>query len=234
MTTPHPEHVATSATMPPDRPTFLIRLGVMLPCSEQDVKEAYLAKAKHAHPDVGGDHEQFLELQTDYERALEYCKFHSGRARWLSEGVERYIEQQAVIVEVEQRGGRVTLEHLDWLKQEVGEDFAQVLDTIAGIRFAGSKTGDGDIEYLLSRRDLLDTLHWLDFSRSSITTRGLLKLAAFTNLRKIDLRGTQVGNAGLKLVKSLPKLEWVGLSGSRVNWFGRFRLRRSHPELQVG
>jgi hypothetical protein len=227
-------HTADVATAGVGRPDFLVRLGIMLPCNEQDVKEAYLAKAKHAHPDAGGDHEQFVALQTDFERALEYCKFHSGRSRWLAESVERYIEQQQVVAEIEERGGRVTLEHLDWLKNEVGEDFAQVLDTISGIRFAGPKVDDSAIDFLLSRRQVLPTLHWLDLSRSAVTNNGLLKLAAFPNLRKIDLRGTRIGNAGLQLVPLLAKLEWVGLSGTAVNWFGRFRVRRRRPELQIG
>jgi len=205
----------------------------MLPCSAQDVKEAYLAKAKRAHPDAGGNHDKFVELQTDYERAVEYCKFHSGRRRWLADGVERYIAQQQIISEVERRGGRVTLAHLDWLKREVGEDFAQVLDTIAGIRFSGPDRGDAEIEFLISRRFDLDTLEWLDFSRSTVSNQGLQRLATFPNLRKIDLRGTRVGNASVKLAKSLPKLEWLGLSGTSVNWLGRFRLRRLRPELQI-
>lgn len=216
------------------RPDFLVRLGVMLPCSEEDVKQAYLAKAKVMHPDVGGDHERFVELQTDYERAVHYCKFHSGRSRWLAESIERYVAQQQVIDDIQKRGGRVTLDHLDWLKREIGEDFAQVLDTIAGIRLTGKKFGDADLDFLLARRPLLDTLHWLDLSRSHVTDGGLLRLAAFSGLRKIDLRETAIGNAGLALVKSLPNLEWLGLTGSRVNWFGRFRLRRWAAELQIG
>jgi len=62
----------------------------------------------------------------------------------------------------------------------------------------------------------------------------LLRLATFSNLRKIDLRGTRIGNAGLKLAKSLPKLEWLGLSDTDANWLGRFRLKRWRPELQIG
>ncbi|HVU87504.1 MAG TPA: hypothetical protein VHD36_09290 [Pirellulales bacterium] len=216
------------------RPDFLIRLGIMLPCSEQDVKEAYLAKVKHAHPDAGGNQEDFVALQTDFERALEYSKFHSGRSRWLADSIERYIQQQQVVAELEEHGARVTLEHIEWLKREVGEDFAQVLDTIAGIRLSGPTVNDADIDYLLTQRSMLETLHWLDLSRSKITNQGVLKLAAFANLRKIDLRGTRVGTAVLTLVESLPKLEWIGLTGSGLGWFGRFRLRRRRPELQIG
>jgi hypothetical protein len=234
MVRPNPTHAVRPDSAPDSRPDFLVRLGVLLPASVEDVKEAYLAKAKQAHPDVGGNHNQFVELQTDYERAVEYCKFHSGRRRWLADGVERYIAQQQIIAEVEKRGGRVTLAHNDWLKREVGEDFAQVLDTISGIRFSGPDNGDADIDFLLSYRHQLDTLEWLDLGRSTVTNQGLLRLAAFSNLRKIDLRGTRIGNAGLKLARSLPKLEWLGLSDTTVNWLGRFRLKRWRPELQIG
>jgi hypothetical protein len=230
----NPAHAIRPAAHADNRPDFLVRLGIMLPVSVADVKEAYLAKAKLAHPDVGGDHEKFVELQTDYERAVEYCKFHSGRRRWLADSVERYIAQQQIIAEIEGRGGRATLAHNDWLKREVGEDFAQVLDTIAGIRFSSTSDGDADVDFLLGHREQLDTLQWLDLARSTVTDRGLLRLAAFPNLRKIDLRGTHIGNAGLKMAKSLPKLEWLGLSGTSVSWLGRLRLKRWRPELQIG
>ena len=109
-----------------------------------------------------------------------------------------------------------------------------MLDTIAGIRLSGPKVGDADIDYLLTLRPMLETLHWLDLSHSKVTSTGLSKLATFANLRKIDLRGTRVGGAVLSLVESLPKLEWLGLTDSGVGRFGRFRLRRRHPELQIG
>ena len=234
MTPPVRQHTTSRETTSDARPDFLVRLGVLLPASVEDVKEAYLAKAKQAHPDAGGNHEKFVELQTDYERTVEYCKFHAGRRRWLADGVERYVAQQHIIDEVERRGGRVTLAHNTWLKREVGEDFAQLLDTIAGIRFAGPTSGDEDINFLILHRHELDTLEWLDLARSNVSNQGLLRLAVFNNLKKIDLRGTSVGNAGLKLIKSLPKLEWIGLSGTSVNWLGRFRLTHWHPELQIG
>jgi hypothetical protein len=231
---PHPLP-AKDGPLPSDgRPDFLVRLGVMLPCSEQDVKQAYLAKAKVMHPDVGGDHERFLELQTDFERAVQYCKFHSGRSRWLAESIERYVEQQALVAEIAARGGRVTLEHLDWLKREIGEDFAQVLDTIGGVSFAGPRFGDAEIDFLLQRQKLLDTVHWVDLSRSAVTPEGVLRLAAFSRLRKIDLRGTPIGNRALRPLKELPNLEWLGLEGSRVNWFGRFLFSRARPDVQLG
>jgi hypothetical protein len=231
----HPPTAAVATSFPADgRPAFLVRLGLMLPCSEADVKQAYLAKAKVMHPDAGGDQAQFIDLQTDFDRAVEYCKFHSGRSRWLAESVERYVEQQQVTLDVEERGGRVTVEHLDWLKREIGEDFAQVLDTIVGVKFSGPKAGDADIDFLITRKEPLATMHWLDLSHSKVTNAGILKLAEFPNLRKIDLRGTKIGNSALRVLESLPKLEWLGISETAVSWLRRMRLRHGLPDLQIG
>src|SRR4051812_26801037 len=111
-----------------DRPDFLAVLGLMLPCTEEDVKQAYLAKAKIAHPDAGGDVAQFVALQSAFERALEYSRFHAGHRRWLASSMDRYVEQAAVINQIQQLGGKVEVEGIDWLEREVGLDFAQVME----------------------------------------------------------------------------------------------------------
>ena len=227
-----PQKAAPGAPLASDgRPDFLVQLGLLLPCSPEDVKQAYLAKAKLAHPDAGGNTQQFIELQTAYERALEFTRFHSGRSRWLADSVEQYIEQEQVVAEIQRRGGAVELEHSDWLKNEIGEDFAQVLDRVAGIRLNRPEIGNDDIDYLVSQKRILKSLNWVDLRRSRVTNEGLLKLAAFPTLRKIDLRGTAIGNKGLKLVWALERLEWLGLTETKVNWFGRWRLRRWRPEI---
>ena len=126
------------------------------------------------------------------------------------------------------------MEHLDWLKREIGEDFAQVLDTIAGVRFSGENAGDDDIDFLIERKDLLSTMNWVDLAHSQVTNAGILKLAAFPNLRKIDLRGTSIGNGALRVLDSLQKLEWLGISETRVGRLRQWRLRRGLPDLQIG
>jgi Leucine Rich repeat len=227
-----PQTPAPAAPLSSDgRPDFLVKLGLLLPCSPEDVKQAYLAKAKLAHPDAGGNAQQFIELQTAYERALEFTRFHAGRSRWLADSVERYIEQEQVVAEIQARGGAVELEHTDWLKNEIGEDFAQMLDTVAGVRFNGPEVGDETIDFLVSRKRCLRSLYWIDLRRSRVTDDGLLKLAAFPTLRKLDLRGTRIGNKGLKLVWALERLDWLGLAETKVNWFGRWRLRRWRPQI---
>jgi len=59
------------------RPVCLKTLGLMLPCTEEDVMEAYRELAKEKHPDRGGDLDQFLKLQRHYEQALKLVREES-------------------------------------------------------------------------------------------------------------------------------------------------------------
>ena len=58
----------------PVTPACLQALGLSMPCSPKDVKEAYRQKAKQTHPDGGGCAEAFLALQLCYEEALEFIE----------------------------------------------------------------------------------------------------------------------------------------------------------------
>jgi hypothetical protein len=48
-------------------------LRVSWPCTQGEVKAAYRRLVRRAHPDGGGDHDQFLRLQEAYEQALRLC-----------------------------------------------------------------------------------------------------------------------------------------------------------------
>jgi hypothetical protein len=52
------------------RPACLRTFGLELPCTEEEVLAAYRELAKTAHPDRGGDLQQFLQLQKHFEQAL--------------------------------------------------------------------------------------------------------------------------------------------------------------------
>ncbi len=54
-------------------PTCLRMLNLSWPCTMTDVQEAYRRLVKDAHPDAGGSHDKFLELQAAYEQALRMC-----------------------------------------------------------------------------------------------------------------------------------------------------------------
>ena len=49
-------------------------LHLKWPCTVSEVQEAYRRLVKSAHPDGGGSHDQFIELQTAYEQALRLCR----------------------------------------------------------------------------------------------------------------------------------------------------------------
>jgi hypothetical protein len=45
---------------------YLLRLGLTFPCTLDDVRTAYHNRAKLMHPDVGGNHDDFIELNRNY------------------------------------------------------------------------------------------------------------------------------------------------------------------------
>lgn len=53
-------------------------LGVDPPFGTHQVREAYRARSKSAHPDAGGTHGEFVRLRAAYEEALDYCRFQGA------------------------------------------------------------------------------------------------------------------------------------------------------------
>jgi hypothetical protein len=217
----------------PDRPEFMVTLGLLPPYTVEDVRRAYHAKARTAHPDAGGSAEEFIRLEQAFERALEYAKFHSGRIRWLSAQVERYARQDKVIAEVRRRGGEVEIEPIDWMKRTIGEDWAQVMDRLVGIRLRGHAGGDEVLKYLGEQAHALEFLRGLDVSGSHISDQGLSHLWPLQSLRRLDLSDTPITRHGLQVLRGLRQLRWLNLAGTAVGCWGRWRLRRTFPKLQV-
>ena len=104
--------MATDQPSPRDEETLeiLAVLGLRPPVTVDDVKQAYLEKAKTAHPDRGGDPQAFIRLHEAFEQATEYARFKAGRMQWLSGWVEQYAEQQELIQEVQTLGGQCEVE----------------------------------------------------------------------------------------------------------------------------
>ncbi len=61
----------------PQTPRAIAALGLRLPCTEADLKQAYRQRVKQMHPDHGGDQQRFLRLQADFEEALAYLARHA-------------------------------------------------------------------------------------------------------------------------------------------------------------
>jgi hypothetical protein len=230
---PPADATATSPSAPDGRPEFIARLGLLLPCTPEDVESAYRDRAKQAHPDAGGSAAEFTQLQADYEAALEYARYHAGRRGWLAANVERYRATQEVITEIERLGGSVESARPDWIAREIGEDFAQLLDTITGVRLSGPSVGTAQIEFLASKREVLANLRRLDLSDSRIDDLSVKRLAVFALLHELDLSGTNVGDQTAVALAEMPQLRRVSLDGTLVSRPARWRLRRRRPHLEL-
>ena len=114
-----------------DRPDFMSALGLLPPYTPEDVRQAYKVKAREAHPDAGGSVDDFKGLREAYERAIEYLEFRGSKREWLAAHVERYAAEQQLITEVEDLGGIVEVEKLQWRRESFG-DFAQIAERIVG------------------------------------------------------------------------------------------------------
>jgi len=230
---PDPTPAASGARPAEARPDFLVTLGLIPPCTVEDVKQAFLAKVKTAHPDVGGDADSFRKLQEAYERATEWAKFRASRIAWLSTWVEKYVEQDSVVTEIQRRGAKVELEGVDWLRRSFGDDFSHVAEKVRAIQWHGPAVDDKAISWLSDHRTTLTSLKSLDLTRSAVTDAGVQHLAAFPALSELNLSETRVTAAGLVVLDRLPELEWLGLKGTSIGWIARMKLKVKYPKLEV-
>lgn len=59
-----------------ETPRSVMALGLMLPCTAEDLKRAYRQRVKQLHPDRGGDQRRFLILQAQFEEAMAFVAGH--------------------------------------------------------------------------------------------------------------------------------------------------------------
>jgi hypothetical protein len=213
---------------------FLSVLGLTQPVTVEDVKQAYLEKAKTAHPDRGGDKQEFVRLQQAFEQATEYAQFKAGRMQWLTRWVEQYAEQQQVIDEIKALGGIVEVKADDMVTKSIGPDFATVLDRVVKIRLAGAGVDDQMLLSITSRRRVLAGLRHLELIDTAVSSVGLQNLQAFESLQHLDLSGTQVSESVLEsLLADLPRLETLNLSRTGIGKWARAKLRFSRRDLKI-
>jgi len=212
----------------------MVVLGLLPPYSADDIRMAYRELAKQAHPDHGGSVDEFKKLQEAHDRALEYTKFHTRRREWLAGQVERYVDQQTVISVVRRVGGEVELEGIDWLKRSIGDDFATLTDRLRGIRARNLPDGDQFLHGLAAHRPALEFLLRLDLAGSQLSDIGLRSLSAMALLEHLDLSGSQISWDGVTTVlEELLNLRWLNIADTSINWWQRWRLRRSRPGVKI-
>ena len=137
-----------------DRPPFMVKLGLMPPYMAEDVEKAYLARIKDIRPDLGGDPQPFYDVQNAYMQAKEYVKFRGDRRGWIAKRMDEYLAVQEVIERLKSFGAEVETNALDWLEKSFG-DFAELTETVLGIRLHNAANGDEFIDYLVSQREQL-------------------------------------------------------------------------------
>ncbi|MGL4511697.1 MAG: hypothetical protein ACRCT8_01290 [Lacipirellulaceae bacterium] len=195
---------------------FLAKLGLSLPVTEADVKQAYFARARETHPDHGGSAAAFVEVQAAYQEALEYAKKRGKRMPWLGSQMAPYLATREAVELVERCGGRATVEQLDWLNDTVGEDFAHLADRLVAIDITNATFGDAELRALLEQSEGLQFLESLSLAGTRVTDDGAMRLAQLTSLKRIDLRDTQISAAMRRRLARQPGVERV--EGARGFW----------------
>ena len=216
-----------------DLPACLAVLGLLPPVTTEDVKQAYMARARVLHPDRGGDPQEFILLQKAFDEANDYVKFKAGKLEWLASRIDAYAQQQEVVTETIERGGEIEMEETDWLAKSFGEDFARVADRLVTVRLNGPAADDVFAILLGFRAESLKDLATLDLSGGSLTDEGLLQLKGLKAVRSLDLRGTRVGKLAAETPEWFEKLEFLGLPKGAVGLFGRLGMPR-RVRLEIG
>lgn len=209
---------------PDGRPDFMVLLGLAPPYALEDVKAAYLAKAKEMHPDKGGSATEFDKLQKAYEQAQHYLEFRSDRRGWIANQMQGYLKVQEVIEEIEAYGAVVTSDAIDWLKKSFG-DFAQLTENVIGIRLEGSDKGDEFIQFIVKHHEDLNHLATLELPKCKVSDQAVLQLDVFQQLRHLDLSGTPVTKDATWIVDAIMGLETLNLDRSGVGWWMKRKVR---------
>ena len=206
-----------------ERPPFMVTLGLMPPYMAEDIEKAYLARVKDIRPDLGGDPKPFYAVQTAYMQAKEYVKFRGDRRGWIAKRMEEYLGVQETIEGVKKFGGQVETNLMDWLQKSFG-DFAELTESILGIRLNESARGEEFIEYLVSQRDKLLELRQLDLAGCAISDASVRQLSVFRRLQDLNLNRTPITWEALHIVQWLPELEEVHVEETGLSWLTRRKL----------
>jgi hypothetical protein len=218
------KHRSGDAT--PERPEFAVTLGLLPPYAMDDVKRAYLAKVKDAHPDRGGERVAFDRIQQAYQQAGEYLKFRSDRRQWIAARMEEYLAVVELMGRLQTLGAEVDTVTLDWLERSFGE-FADLTESIIGVRLQGSGQVAELIDALVADHAILSGMKLLDLSDSPVTDAMAIQLRVFRGLTSLDLGRTQITDRALTLVDWLPGLRELNIGGTPVGWWARRRLQRT-------
>ena len=205
------------------RPDFMVVLGVAPPYVEADVKQAYFAKAKELHPDHGGNAHDFDALHKAFQQAQQYLEFRRDSRGWIAKQMDGYLHSRQVIEQLEKFGAKVETTMIDWLQRSFG-DFAELTDSIIGVRLDNSSRAEQMIDVMVANREALERLTRLELPGCQLSDESALRLAAFEQLHHLDLSGTQITKTSLELVDVLTALNTFEVANTNVGWWARRKL----------
>jgi hypothetical protein len=217
--------MSTTANNSPDRPQFAVTLGLLPPYTLEDVKRAYMDKVKDAHPDHGGDRHEFERIQTAFESAQEYLRFRSDRRKWIAARMDEYLAILALNERLHELGAEVETVMLDWVRRSFG-DFADLTESIVGIRFKDSTKVGELVEMLVREQACLAGLKRLDLSGCPVTDHIAWQLRPLKSLTELDLSRTSITWRALSLVDFLPALSSFNVAGAPVGFLSRLKLQQ--------
>lgn len=207
----------------PARPEFMAVLGLLPPYTAEDVEKSYLTRLKEIRPDLGGDREAFYAVQAAYGQAKEYVRFRGDRRGWIARQMDDYLATQTVAERLTGFGAAVEFQSLDWLQKSFG-DFAQLTESIVGVRLHNAANGDEVLNYLISQQAHLPMLRHIDLAGSTVSDASVCQLVVFRHLAELDLSRTPISRQALLMVRLLPELETVRVDGIALGWLTRHRL----------
>lgn len=188
---------------------FLKKLGLQLPVTVDDVKQAFYARARETHPDHRGQASDFKEVQSAFDEAVAFAERNGKRLPWLGAQLPIYLAQRNIVELVEELGGTVVVEQLEWLEDTVGEDFAQLADRLTKIDLSGLPVRDEHLRQITDEPEGLEFLETFLLADTEITDASAMKLTRAVRLKVLDLRGTDVTYALRRQLSRLPGVERV-------------------------
>jgi DnaJ domain len=207
-----------------DRPECMVVLGLLPPYSAEDVKHAYLAKVKEYHPDHDGTRADFDKLQEAYEQAQVYVIFRGDRRGWIARRVEEYLATEEVIRRLKELGAEVETRAVEWLEKSFG-DFAELTESIIGVRLTGADNGDEFLHYIVGQHDHMLELRRVEIPSCNVTDGAVLQLSVFRRLAHLNLSNTPITGNALQVIRWLPELESINLEATSISWWTRRKLK---------
>jgi hypothetical protein len=209
-----------------DRPAFAVTLGLLPPYSMEDVKRAYRDKVKDAHPDRGGDRDNFDRIQRAFEEAGEYLKFRSDRRLWIAARMDEYLGVVSLNERLRALGAEVDSTMLDWVRRSFG-DFANLTESIVGVRLTDSKNVAELVDIMIREQAALPGLKRLSLAGCPVDNLLALELRVFKSLSELDLSRTPITDRALTVVEFLPELVSLNIEGTQIGWWARHKVERT-------